>query len=737
MINKKIKGVIAVAMATIVAITGFGLNNVFSSNADESNKVKYERDNHLGLDAKGDLVITRNELGNTSMGKENAWTIFIYMCGSDLESGVGAATNDIAELIEASANENVNFVIQTGGACEWQKYGIDSNKIQRYVVKEDKIELIETLPNASMAESSTLESFVKWGVDNYASEHMGMIYWNHGGGSIYGACSDENYDGMLTLSEFEKAMSGATKNMTDKFDFVGFDACLMASIEVANTFVPYAEFMIASEESESGEGWNYTALANKLAENPDCDVVDLGKTIIDSFMQTNIENCTDDIATLSMTDLSKIDGILVQFNKVAKKMYEMSKTKEDMTIFTRLAKAAENYSEGYGFDMIDFTDYMLNIADLIPEAEDVASLMEEAIVYEQHGEVFQDTKGLTFYYCYGNMSMSDMNILRNISISPYLLNFIEKLAYGALNNSSLDGFVSNNWDKNEEYYYDDNYDFVKYEFQSMLDYSEVLCNDAYFQKASFDEVWYDWFELDEMDNVDELELVENDETDNENMEEFDNYINEEDILFVEGEEIEEDTVKIDLEISERIDLNGVTLTNKLSAKELKTVAQANYKLVVDNGTTMNVLGSLGTIEDETTYTGKWFALADGSLIAADKINEGNGLTMYQANVLMDGNETYIYFVADKNQNVLVLGTCGAMDKETKSASRIIPELKDGAKIAPIYTNINYTTGKVSKTIGKEITVSGKAIQSIEFNNNSFALQTIDAFGQASYSIPTK
>ena len=112
---------------------------------------------------------------------------------------------------------------------------------------------------------------------------------------------------MFTLSEFEKAMSNSTKNMTDKFEFVGFDACLMASIEVANTFVPYAEFMIASEESESGEGWNYTAIANKLAENPDCDVVDLGMTIIDSFMQTNIENCTEDIATLSMIDLLKID----------------------------------------------------------------------------------------------------------------------------------------------------------------------------------------------------------------------------------------------------------------------------------------------------------------------------------------------------------------------------------------------------------------------------------------------
>ena len=98
------------------------------------------------------------------------------------------------------------------------------------------------------------------------------------------------------------------------------------------------------------------------------------------------ENGTENMATLSMTDLSKIDKVLIEFNKVAKKMYEMSKTKEDITLFTKLAYAAENYAEGYGFDMIDFTDYMLNIADLIPESEEVANLMEDAIVYEKHGD---------------------------------------------------------------------------------------------------------------------------------------------------------------------------------------------------------------------------------------------------------------------------------------------------------------------------------------------------------------
>lgn len=286
-VNKKIT---ALLLAGAVVGTSIGMYCSTESKADGTeNAKKYERANHLEVDSNGELVITRNELGNEPMGVEDSWTIFVYMCGSDLESGVGAASTDIKEMLDANYNDNVNIIIQTGGSCDWKEYGISNDKIGRYRVDRDSLELIEQLPNASMAESKTLEDFISWGVDQFPAEHMGVIYWNHGGGSIYGACSDENYEGMLTLSEFEKAMSNGTKEMTDKFDFVGFDACLMATIETANVFVPFADYMIASEESESSEGWNYTALVNKLVENPDTDAISLGKTIIDSFMTSNVE----------------------------------------------------------------------------------------------------------------------------------------------------------------------------------------------------------------------------------------------------------------------------------------------------------------------------------------------------------------------------------------------------------------------------------------------------------------
>ena len=65
--------------------------------------------------------------------------------------------------------------------------------------------------------------------------------------------------------------------------------------------------------------------------------------------------------------------------------------------------------------------------------------------------------------------------------------------YGRLNNGSMDGFESNNWHENDKYYYDDNYKFINYEFEEILDYSEALSNESYFKEAKWDEVWYKWF----------------------------------------------------------------------------------------------------------------------------------------------------------------------------------------------------------------------------------------------------
>ena len=79
----------------------------------------------------------------------------------------------------------------------------------------------------------------------------------------------------------------AFQNSGVKFDFVGFDACLMGTIETAYMLEPYADYLVGSEETEPAYGWDYTPWLNALGENTSIDTVDLGTVIVDSFLAQN------------------------------------------------------------------------------------------------------------------------------------------------------------------------------------------------------------------------------------------------------------------------------------------------------------------------------------------------------------------------------------------------------------------------------------------------------------------
>ena len=178
-------------------------------------------------------VLTASALsacGNSNTTTEGR-TLFIYMCGSNLETKQGLASKNIDELLSADKGDT-NIVIQTGGANTWRHHNISSSKSQRYEIKDGKLNLLESFEQKNMGEAETLTDFLKWGQEKYPTNHNMLILWDHGGGSAKGVCFDENYSfDALTLTELNSALKKA--KLKNKYDIIGFDACLMASIETA------------------------------------------------------------------------------------------------------------------------------------------------------------------------------------------------------------------------------------------------------------------------------------------------------------------------------------------------------------------------------------------------------------------------------------------------------------------------------------------------------------------------
>ena len=331
-------------------------------------------------------------------------TIFIYMCGSNLETKQGLAGKNIDELLTAKVGDNLHIVIQTGGAQTWRSHNIDHNAIQRYEIKNGELKLLETLPQANMGEAATLTDFLTWGRKEYNSESTMLILWDHGGGSAKGVCFDENYSfDSLSLTELKAALDAA--GMHKKLDFITFDACLMATIEVVAVMKDYADYMIASEEIIPGGGMDYQAICQAFAG--DSESKEIGVRICDAFMDKCKKTGKDIYSTLSLVNLSKVDMLLEQFNACAAYMNRMSETKNYFSRLIAAAKRCEKFGIENTFDgssnMVDLSDFFGEAWDnhIITGEDDIylalLDALDEAVPYTVNsGE--RSNLGVSFYY---------------------------------------------------------------------------------------------------------------------------------------------------------------------------------------------------------------------------------------------------------------------------------------------------------------------------------------------------
>ncbi len=357
------------------------------------------------------------------------WVMYWYLCGSDLESYNGSATEDLFEMMETPLPEGVQVIIQTGGAYEWQNDFVDPNYTERYIYDSEGMRLIEQLPVANMGDPNTLADFLSFAETNYPGDRTMLNFWNHGGGSVYGAAFDELYDNdALTLDEMYAVLADVygTEVEYAPLDIVGFDTCLMATLSTAYTFSDHASYLVASQELEPGNGWYYTGIMDALADNPTISPVELSVAICDTYVTGCEYWGTHEDITLSVTDLSKLNPLIEAYDAYGADM--MSYALEDPSIFTRYAQNAqrvENYggnSREQGFyNMVDLGQMVLSVSDLFPTtSQAVLDALDDAVVYTIDSIYRPDGMGLSTFYHYDNdvdhlMSFTEINPVTSLN----------------------------------------------------------------------------------------------------------------------------------------------------------------------------------------------------------------------------------------------------------------------------------------------------------------------------------
>ncbi|MCR5404999.1 MAG: peptidase C11 [Butyrivibrio sp.] len=337
-------------------------------------------------------------------GGNDVFTIMVYMCGADLESRSAMASKDIQEMLAADIGDNINLIVYTGGSKSWQNNVISSSTNQIYQIKNGRLNVIKAdAGNVPMTRPDTLSGFIKWAGKEYPANRNALILWDHGGGSTGGYGYDEKFTtaGSMSLGGINRAL----KDGGVDFDFVGFDTCLMATVENALVVSNYADYLVASEETEPGIGWYYTDWLNALGKNTSMETIQIGKNIIDSFTDACARSCPGQKTTLSLIDLSELS------ETVPKELQEFSKATTDMinnsnyqTVSSARSSTRE-FASSSRIDQIDLVDLANRIGT--PDAKDLSQVLLGAIKYNRTSANMTNAYGLSIYFPYQRASKVD------------------------------------------------------------------------------------------------------------------------------------------------------------------------------------------------------------------------------------------------------------------------------------------------------------------------------------------
>lgn len=350
------------------------------------------------------------------------WTVLVYLAGDNNLDEDGA--RDLAEMAKIGSNNNINVVAQfdRAGKTGTQRF---------YITKGGGYpkDSIANLGETNTGDPKVLIDFLKWGITTYPAEHYMAVLWNHGSGwneddvydravkvspekekfplmskrafrgkrikkvmfsttmdeilsqpaALRGILYDDESKDFLDNAEMKNVLTETAKLIPNKrFDIIGFDACLMNTVEVAYQLKDTAKVIVGSEETEPGAGWPYDSVLGSLAANPSMSPQEFGKAIVDLYIKSYDKGVDSEPVTMAAVNLDKISALISSIDKCAvalKKNIEAQDTFNDIMLCSE--KVQKFYYRTYK-DIFDFAK-LIKEKSKVKEIQDTCASVMEAL----------------------------------------------------------------------------------------------------------------------------------------------------------------------------------------------------------------------------------------------------------------------------------------------------------------------------------------------------------------------
>lgn len=347
--------------------------------------------------------------------REDGSLLMIYMCGSDLESYYGFASKNLAEIASAALEDNNGVIVQTGGSKSWTDASVSAYSTSRFYFGSGGKEVVYEGPVVNMGSGDSLKDFITFCEETYPDRDKSLILWDHGGTALKGVCFDENFNNdSLTLDEVAEALSGA-----QKLEFLGFDACLMGSVEVLAKVKNFADYIVFSQEIEPGEGWDYKTLCSQYGT---VETETFLKQLLASYSAKYEDSAKSDQITLSYVRTEYADALLKAFDEFFR---ELSSVVEEKGLLDSVKASEYAYSFGGRTEKEQYTNNIdllgyLNGMTLLPEAvQKVKAALTDCVGGTVNGVLKENAGGLSFYYPYTYKASELQNYMEHYASEGY------------------------------------------------------------------------------------------------------------------------------------------------------------------------------------------------------------------------------------------------------------------------------------------------------------------------------
>ena len=328
----------------------------------------------------------------------------------------GMASADISELTSGVWGDNIQIVIQTGGATHWTNDLINPNRTQRFLYKGGKFTEVADLPLQPASEPDTLAGFLRFCRDEYPADHNMLVLWDHGGGP-FGYGQDSIFGQMLSLKNIREALSSVYRPNSAKpaFDIIGFDACLMGCLEVTHALEGFASYYCLSEEVIPGDGWDYGPWLQALTDDPTMSPALVGRKIADSYTDYYVTQninvpMLENNTTFSVIDASKASELYDAYSALCRA--QLVDAVQDLGVLADIGRCgvrATRYGVNHAnvFNTADLGNYVDYTIDSYPEQSSrIKDLIKEAVLYHRDSGTLSDSTGMAVYI---PTDVSDLN----------------------------------------------------------------------------------------------------------------------------------------------------------------------------------------------------------------------------------------------------------------------------------------------------------------------------------------